>query len=188
MKRVHVDLALVLMVVAGAQVWSGTALAQAAASAGAAAGAHQVVATPVMQTSAWKPVSDEQLDTARGGFDFGNGLLASFGIERVVYINGNLVAQTSVSIPNIANMTTAQASALAAATSNVSVVQNGAGDTLAPTTLNGATAAMVIQNSLNNQDIKALTTINASVNNLGQFSSSRLAQSLQSALIGSLGH
>lgn len=175
------------MVVAGAVDCSGAALAQEAPAAAVTA-APQAGATTVMPASAWTPVSDAQLDAARGGFDVGNGLLASFGIDRVVYINGNLVAQTSVSIPNIASMTAAQASALAAATGNVSVVQNGAGNTLAPTMLNGATAAMVIQNSLNNQDIKSLTTINASVNNLGQFSSSRMAESLQSALIGSLGH
>lgn len=188
MKRTRADLALALILVAGAQAWSGQVFAQGATHAETVAVAPRTAAAGVVHTAAWKPVSDEQLDATRGGFNFGNGLLASFGIERVVYINGNLVAQTSVSIPNIANMTVAQASALAAATGNVSVVQNGAGNTLAPTTLNGATAAMVIQNSLNNQDIKSLTTINASVNNLGQFSSSRLAQSLQSALIGSLGH
>ncbi len=81
-----------------------------------------------------------------------------------------------------------KASALATVTGNVSVVQNGAGNTFTPAMLDRTTAATVIQNSLNNQDIKSLTTINASVNNLGQFSSSRLAESLQSALIGSLGH
>lgn len=188
MKRAHADLALLLLLVAAAQAWPGPIHAQDAARAGATVVPAQAVAASDAQPTLWKAVSDEQLDAMRGGFDFGNGLLASFGIERVVYINGNLVAQSSVNIPNIASMTAAQASALATATGNVSVVQNGAGNTFAPAMLDRTTAATVIQNSLSNQDIKSLTTINASVNNLGQFSSSRLAESLQSALIGSLGH
>lgn len=188
MKRAHADLALLLVLVAGVQAWSGPAHGQGATHAGATIAPSQAVVASAAQPAPWKAVSDEQLDAMRGGFDFGNGLLASFGIDRVVYINGNLVAQSSVNIPNIAGMTAVQASALATVTGNVSVVQNGVGNSFAPAMLDRTTAAMVIQNSLNNQDIKSLTTINASVNNLGQFSSSRLAESLQSALIGSLGH
>ncbi|MGN6329678.1 MAG: hypothetical protein ACTHL5_12155 [Rhodanobacter sp.] len=137
--------------------------------------------------NAWSPpASNAQLDAMRGGFDNGNGLLASFGIDRVVYVNGSLAARTSVSIPDIGHMTAAQARALAAFDGVVAVVQGGQGNTaaLAPS---GATAT-VIQNSLDGQHIQSLTTIDASVDHLARFRSARLGDSLQGALIQSLGH
>jgi len=136
---------------------------------------------------AWSlPVGNAQLDAMRGGFDSGNGLLASFGIERVVYVNGNLAARTSVSIPDIGHMTATQARALAAA-GGVLTVQGGQGNAaaLAPA---GAATATVIQNSLDGQHIRSLTTIDASVDHLDQFRSARLGDTLQGALIQSLGH
>lgn len=136
---------------------------------------------------AWSlPVGNVQLDAMRGGFDSGNGLLASFGIDRVVYINGNLATRTSVSIPDIGHMTPAQAHALAAVDGVLTVVQGGQGNTaaLAPS----GTAATVIQNSLDGQHIQSLTTMDASVDHLDQFRSARLGDTLQGALIQSLGH
>jgi hypothetical protein len=133
-------------------------------------------------------VSDRHLDATRGGFDLGNGLLASFGIERAVYINGNLVSSTSVNIPDIGRMTPDQASALAATTGTVNVIQNGANNVVDPATFDRATAATVIQNSLDNQDIRSLTTINTTVNSQNILRSLGLQESLQAGLIGSLGH
>ncbi|HWX67967.1 MAG TPA: hypothetical protein VNZ27_16250 [Rhodanobacter sp.] len=133
-------------------------------------------------------VSDGRLDDTRGGVDLGNGLLASFGIARMVYINGNLVSSTHVDIPDIGRMTPAQASALATATETVNTIQNGAGNTVDPATFDHATAATVIQNSLDNQDIRSLTTINAAVNSLNTFHALGLQESLQAGVIGSLGH
>lgn len=133
-------------------------------------------------------VSDRQLDTTRGGFDLGHGLLASFGIERAVYINGNLVSSTSVNIPDIGRMTPDQASALAAATGTVNIIQNGANNTVDPATFDHASAATVIQNSLDHQDIRSLTTINVTANSQSLFRSLGLQESLQAGLIGSLGH
>ncbi|MGR5342318.1 hypothetical protein ACPV50_20680, partial [Vibrio astriarenae] len=53
---------------------------------------------------AWKAVSEDQLDDMRGGFDVPSaaGLRIAFGIDRAVYINGDLVASASVNIPDIA--------------------------------------------------------------------------------------
>jgi hypothetical protein len=138
--------------------------------------------------TAWPVASDDRLDAIRGGFDIGGGLLASFGIERAVYINGNLVSGTGVSIPDIGRMTVAQADALAAATGTVSVIQNGPGNSFDPSMLNHTTAATVIQNSLDNQNIQSLTTINAAVNSLNTFRNLNLQESLQAGLVGSLGH
>jgi len=133
-------------------------------------------------------VSGQRLDAVRGGFDFGNGLLASFGIARAIYINGNLVASSSVQVPDIGRMTPDQAAALAATAGTVSVIQNGAGNSVDASAFNQVTAATVIQNSLDNQDIRSLTTINAAVNSQVAFRSLNLQQSLQAGLVGSLGH
>jgi len=142
----------------------------------------------VPSAKVWQAVSDNRLDAIRGGFDGGNGLVVSFGIERAVYLNGNLVSRTNVNIPDVAKMTADQASALAATTTTVNIIQNGPGNTFDPATFSHAAAATVIQNSLDNQDIRSLTTINAAVNDLGTYGSLNLQRSLQAALINSLGH
>ncbi|MEO7052983.1 MAG: hypothetical protein ABI128_15080 [Rhodanobacter sp.] len=133
-------------------------------------------------------VSDSHLAAVRGGFDSGSGLLVSFGIERAVYVNGNLVTSTSLNIPDIGQMNGEQASALAAATSTLSVVQNGPVNTFDPAALTQTTAGTVVQNSLNNQNIRTLTTLNTTVNTLDLFKSVNLQSTLQAALVNSLGH
>ena len=164
-----------------AMAWAGMASAQGPSFALQVASSRAAGVWPIA-------VSDRRLDATRGGFDLGNGLLASFGIERAVYINGNLVSSTSVNIPDIGRMTPDQASALAAATGAANIIQNGANNTVDPATFDHATAATVIQNSLDNQDIRSLTTINTTVNSQNMFRSLGLQESLQAGLIGSLGH
>jgi hypothetical protein len=133
------------------------------------------------------PVANARLDAVRGGFDLGNGLQASLGIERAVYVDGNLVTYTSVNIPDLAHVTTQQAMALASALSTVNV-QNGPGNTFDPSSMGSTTAATVIQNTLNNQTIRNLTTLNVAVNTLGAFRDQGLQQALQAAQVQALGH
>ena len=142
----------------------------------------------IAPSEVWQAVSNRRLDAMRGGFDLGQGLQASFGIERLVYVNGNLATRISVNIPDIARMTPAQAGALATAVGTVNVIRNGPGNSFDPAVLNHATAATVIQNSLDAQHIQSLTTISTSVNNLDAFRSINFSNSLQSALVRSLGH
>ena len=66
--------------------------------------------------SGWPPaLTTAQLDTMRGGFDLPTGLKVSFGIDRVAFVNGNMVSSTSINIPDVSAMTAQQAQALAAA-------------------------------------------------------------------------
>lgn len=134
------------------------------------------------------PVSDARLMKIRGGFDIGNGLLASFGISRLVYIDGNLVSHTSVNIPNMAHVTQAQLSALGTALGKVNIIRNGPGNHIAPTSIGKGLGATVIQNSLNNQQIRTATKINATVKDLGAFHRINLGNSLRSAVIKSRVH
>lgn len=188
----------------------------------------------------WPPVAAARLDEMRGGFDAG-GLQVSFGIERAVYVNGNLVVSTSLVIPDVSRITSEQAGRLAAALQvaanagsvaasalgghgNVSgagasaspgqagsasassgtpslppaaviatatgavstngllnVIQNGPGNSFNAGALAG-TPATVIQNSLNNQSIQSLLTIDAGVNTLQAFRAGIAASALDSAL------
>lgn len=141
-------------------------------------------ATEVAQ---WSPVSSVRLDDTRGGFDLGNGLVASLGIDRAVYINGALITSTKIDIPDIAHITTAQATALASATGATTVVQNGPGNSFDPSAFSHTVAATVVQNTLNNQNISTVTTMSVSVNNLSMFRGLNLQQSLQSVAANPLG-
>jgi hypothetical protein len=137
--------------------------------------------------TAWPAASDGTLDSVRGGFDVGNGLLASFGFQRLVYVNGSLAASTALNIPDIGHMAPDQASALASL-GTVNVIQNGTGNRFDPSVFAQTGGATVIQNSLDNQNLQSLTTINAAVNGLDNFRSRNLQDNLQAGLIGSLGH
>jgi hypothetical protein len=147
--------------------------------------AHAQTARPV--SGFGMPVPNERLDTVRGGFDLGDGIEASLGIQRAVYINGNLVTYASVNIPDIAHITTQQAVALASVLSTVNV-QNGPGNTFDPSSMGNATAATVIQNTLNNQTIRNLTTLNVAVNTFNTFRDEGMQQALQATQIQALGH
>ncbi|MFC4762571.1 hypothetical protein [Dyella koreensis] len=139
------------------------------------------------EVAQWSPVNANRLDETRGGFDLGNGLVASLGIDRAVYINGALVTSTKIDIPDIAHITTAQANALASASGATTVVQNGPGNSFDPSALSHTIAATVVQNTLNNQNISTVTTMNISVNNLSMFRGLNLQQSLQSVAANPLG-
>lgn len=188
----------------------------------------------------WQPVAAERLAQMRGGFETG-GLQVSFGIERAVYINGNLVVSTSLVIPDVSRITSEQAGRLAAAlqtaanagsvaaaavagrtgtagseaaaspgtagsvaagsaqgavpapaviatatgtvTSNglLNLIQNGPGNSFNAGTL-AATPATVIQNTLNNQSIHSLLTIDAGVNTLQAFRAGIAGSVLSDAL------
>ncbi|MGE8471936.1 MAG: hypothetical protein ACN6QC_11840, partial [Paraburkholderia hospita] len=138
---------------------------------------HEVKARADTEDPNWSSkttvaISEEKLDTMRGGFDVANGLKVSFGVSRMAVVNGNLVTQTSFNIPDLSNMTTQQAQSLAAANIG-SLLQNGGGNIAQQGSVQGLSGA-VIQNTLSNQNIQALTTINASVNSLGLFKSMNL--------------
>ena len=79
------------------------------------AGAAQVRADPlnaVPPDQVWMAASDGQLSELRGGFQLGEGLMVSFGISRVAYINDRLVASTSLNLGHLNWLTAQQAGRL----------------------------------------------------------------------------
>ena len=134
----------------------------------------------------WAPVSAQTLDGSRGGFDTGTGLLVSFGIERAVSVNGNLVSNTSFNIPNVANLTPEQAKLATVALSTVNLVQIGPGNSYQPGNLGSLNLGLTVQNSLNDQLIRSQTVINTSVNSLSLLKSLNLQGVLNEALINAV--
>lgn len=161
-------------------------------------------AAPPTQEKVWLAVGDQTLESLRGGFRMGDGLLVSFGITRAVFINGALITETSLNVGHMADLTPAQAAQLNQKLGSLSLVQNGPGNTFVSgsstttssspgatgptvTAIAGNTTGTLIQNSLNNQQIRYQTIINASSNGLGMVRSLNLHNTLADAIQQSIG-
>lgn len=125
------------------------------------------------------------LDGIRGGFETPDGALKfSFGIERAVYINGELVASTVLNLKDLQGVAgTGVPAALAG--SALTVIQNGGGNGIS-TQINPNLAGTVIQNTLNDQRIVNITTINAAVNSAQVLRAMALQQAIRDGVVGSL--
>ena len=160
-------------------------------------------AAPPAQDKLWMAVGDQTLDSLRGGFSMGDGLMVSFGISRAVYINGALITETTLNVGRMGDITPAQATQLSQKLATLSLVQNGPGNTFASgpstttstpgatgptvTAIAGSTTGTLIQNSLNNQQIRFQTIINANSNGLGMVRAINLNSTLTEAIRQSIG-
>ena len=133
------------------------------------------------------PVPDSELENVRGGFDTGNGLVVSLGIERLVSINGNVVATTQFNIADMARMSSAEAQIARDALQPFQVVQNGPGNSFNADAMPQLMSALLIQNSVNDQLIRSQTTINTTVNTLAALKSINLEATLRQALANVVG-
>lgn len=104
--------------------------------------AAQAAVNPGQRTEVWMAASNKTLDGMRGGFDLGAGLLVSFGITRSVSINGNLIVTTSFNIPNLSMITPAQAALVNQQVGSFNLVQNGPGNTVAPSSTTVAASSV----------------------------------------------
>ncbi len=148
-----------------------------------AAAAHAAPPGPNGLGAEWTPVEVDRLADIRGGFQLPGGPVLSFGIERVVRVNGLLVAQASVRIPDIANITAEQVQALAEFNRGL-LVQVGEGNRVVAGT---ATGALVVQNSLDDQSISAVTRLEVGVDTLGIYKAINFNDALVDAQLGALG-
>lgn len=121
-------------------------------------------------------LDDATLDAQRGGFATPGGLQMSFGIERAVYVNGALESTTHLRLEDLG-----QVVATLPPGATLAIVQNGAGNTIA-TSLPAGTLGTVVQNSLNDQTLQVISTIDISVNSAELLRGMRLDMSLQDAL------
>lgn len=135
-------------------------------------------------------VADRELDQMRGGFETRNGALQlsfSFGIERATFLNGELVATTTLAIPTFPVAFNSLGGG-ATAFNPVNVIQNGPGNVFAlPSVRDLPTSVLtVIQNTLDNQVIGNVTVINASVTSRDFLRSLTIQSSLNQTLFNSL--
>lgn len=156
----------------------------------AAAGVSRGDEPPPSQDSGddmWMTVSDRKLDDLRGGFDVGSGLMVSFGISRVVYINDQLVTSTGFQLGDVAKLSPAQASLLGQQLSSMTgqVVQNGPGNSVDPGAL-AVPFATYIQNTMNNQNIRVETVIQAATNGMSMLKNLNFQSLINDAVTSAL--
>jgi hypothetical protein len=132
-------------------------------------------------TDDWLAVDDSRLDEARGGWDAGNGLVLSLGVERLISINGNVVANSNFSIADVARLAAGDGR-LAGDAAALTLVQNGAGNVFEPQLGGQAIGALVIQNSASDQLIRSQTTISTVVNSLSLLKDLNFEGGLRDAL------
>ena len=133
------------------------------------------------------PASDTELAATRGGFETPGGLLVSLGVERLVSINGAVVASSNFSISDVTKVSAAEAQLASEAVAAVTLVQNGSGNVFQQDSTLPALGALVIQNSANDQLIRSQTTISTTVNSLSLLKSLNFASSLRDALNSAVG-
>lgn len=133
-------------------------------------------------------LADSKLDELRGGFETDGGLKVSFGIERAVYINGNLVTSTSLNVADLSKLTAGQIQTMGLDRATLGIIQSGPNNTFSPGQFGASSVATVIQNTLNDQRIQGITQINATVNSLDLIRKSNIQQNIQSALADSIRH
>lgn len=147
-------------------------------------------AMPVVQAagpaSLGVPVAAEELDELRGGFEIAGGLSLSLGIERVVSVNGEILARTSIAIPDLAAMTGDQARLAQNALGAAQLIQIG-GNNYAAADLNLPNGATLIQNTLNGQDIRTATTITSTVNSMSLLKDMNFQSTIRDAVVRSPG-
>ncbi|GAB2506497.1 hypothetical protein [Lysobacter humi (ex Lee et al. 2017)] len=141
-------------------------------------GAIAMPATAAPLGAEWQPVDAARLDRLRGGFVAPSGFTVSFGIERVVSVNGDVVTSTRLHVPDLARLTAEQAQALASLR-DTQVVQIGAG-----TAISGGTAGLVIQNAVDGQAISARTSLDVSLNTLQLYRDTQLNTAIGNAVVG----
>lgn len=130
----------------------------------------------------WEAIDSEALDGMRGGFTGPNGLAISLGVERLVSINGAVVARASFEWSGLDGPAGAAAAQARATAGNIGLVQNGPGNTFVNTMATDALGATIIQNTLNDQTIRNQTVIHATVNSATLMHALNLNESVAQAV------
>lgn len=123
-----------------------------------------VLALPAMAQGppdGWTPAPDAQLEQARGGFETGNGLLVALGVERLVEVNGVVVARNRVELADVGRLADA-------------------------TQARAELAPLLVQNNANGQLIRSMTTIDLTVNALSTLKGLNLEGNMRQALSGAV--
>lgn len=126
-------------------------------------------------------ISDQELDSMRGGYVTDNGVAILFGIQQAVFTDGRLQAVT----PQLVLSATGQAVSPSSLARFQALFGGGTG-----TIQTGSTVVVlpqtIIQNTLDGRTIDAVTVINAAALNLSRIRSMNISSLLTGQLIQSL--
>ncbi len=127
-------------------------------------------------------LSDSELDQIRGGFEINNGglpLAFSFGIEQATFVNGQLVAATTLVQSELSSALSSIGTGIGSF-NPITVIQNGPGNVASLPRIQDLPLSVmsVVQNSLDSQAINTLTVINASITIQEQMRSLELQHAL----------
>ena len=128
------------------------------------------------------PVSDQQLNTYRGGF-FNSGLMLSLGIERVLYINGQLTTAMALNstLPASIDSSTRSDVSTSLSSQTAALPQGSNGPVHVTTNLNFS-APLYVQNTLPHQTIGIVTVINATTNTASLLKTLNFSSTLRDAI------
>jgi hypothetical protein len=136
----------------------------------------------------WQAVDAATLDQARGGFVGASGLTVALGIDRMVSVNGEVLAQSHIAIADMSRISHSEAEQTSAALSSLKLVQRGSDNMVLAPLAQQAMAGIVIQNSLDGQLIRSETIINSTVNSMGLLKTINVQASLGDALLRAAGN
>lgn len=131
--------------------------------------------------ASWPRLGRGELDAQRGGFQLPSGLHVSFGFERTVHVNGELVSALRVQVADVSRISAEEAGQLAAL-GRTHWVRIGGGDAV-----QAAGASLVVQNALDGQRIQVQSTLDASSSGLDMLQALNTARTLQAATAASVG-
>ncbi|WP_156485891.1 hypothetical protein [Crenobacter luteus] len=148
-----------------------------------AAMASMTVTTDIDQKIVEHRVSEDKLENIRGGMRYGDFDVA-FGIDRAVYVDGQLQYQTSYqwyskNPKNISYDTKHDANPIASTPSG----SPGKTVVIAANDGNGVPQSLVVQNSANNTVIKSVTTLDTTINGMEAFRSGRISNAITNSIM-----
>lgn len=123
----------------------------------------------------WIALDPVLLDSQRGGLALPSGLQVSFGFVRTVHVNGALVSALRVNVADVSHIGPAEAAQLAELARG-QVLQLGEGNLV-----QGQGAGLVLQNTLDHQQIQVQTTLEAGTGALGVLQALNAGEALRTA-------
>lgn len=129
-------------------------------------------------------LAPHDLELIRGGYQTGEGLEVSFGIERAVFVNGILQATSTLNVPLLGGQSIQSLSGNALADGTMTI-QKGTGNSV---DMAGGREGLFtfIQNSLDFAAIKNVTRIDATVNVLNTYRAMNLRSLMNEQLINAM--
>ncbi|MEW5755855.1 MAG: hypothetical protein AB1810_06080 [Pseudomonadota bacterium] len=137
-------------------------------------GAVSAGPTEPVALHSYQPLDESELAQIRGGFVTADGLEISVGVERLLYVNGEIQVQRSFDLSGLGGAAVPSSNDLS--TMLGGLVQRGDGNTASEELMAMVAAGVLnlVQNSLDNQAIQNITHLNIRVENFALYNPSSI--------------